>query len=82
MVPMGIKGHEDPIVLPEYHAARLPRAYIWCTKSIAFAPMAQRARDEGMAYFELPTHHNPMVTMPEELAQILIDIANTPRTSR
>lgn len=82
MVPMGIKGHEDPIALPEYHAARIPRAYIWCTDSTAFAPMAQRARDEGMEYFELPTHHNPMVTMPDELAEILIRVATAPRAAR
>lgn len=75
MVPMPIKGHRDPIHLPEYRAAQKPRTYIWCTESAGFASMAKRARDEGMAYFELPTHHNPMVTMPAELADILLGVA-------
>lgn len=75
MVPMSIKTHEDPIALPAYRAAELPRTYIWCTESAAFAPMARRARDEGMRYFELPTHHNPMVTMPRELTDILLTSA-------
>ncbi|HET7037754.1 MAG TPA: alpha/beta fold hydrolase [Thermomicrobiaceae bacterium] len=72
MVAMPIRTHEDPIELPENRAAELPRTYIWCTESAAFASMAQRARDEGMRYFELPTHHNPMVTMPRELSAILL----------
>lgn len=76
MVPMPIKGHRDPIHLPNNHAAEKLRTYVWCTESAGFAPMAKRGRDGGMAYFELPTHHNPMVTMPRELAEILLNVAH------
>lgn len=74
-MPMPIKGHEDRIHLPDDRAASLPRSYIWCTESAVFEPMARLARSQGCEYYELPTHHMPMVTMPKETAEVLLQIA-------
>jgi hypothetical protein len=40
-----------------------------------FRPFAQRARtEEGWGYRELPTGHVPMVTMPKELSELLVEV--------
>lgn len=58
---------------------QFPKTYVLCTQSefsIVTAPAKERiARaGEGWTYFELPTSHVPMASMPEELAQILVRI--------
>jgi hypothetical protein len=41
-----------------------------------FRPFAERARtEEGWGYQELPTGHVPMVTMPRELSDLLVEVA-------
>jgi len=59
----------------EFDEARLPpRAYIYCTRTAPgdpFRPSAERARREGWAYFELDASHNPHITVPEQLLDIL-----------
>jgi len=76
LVPMPMKTHEDKIALPEHHASRLPRSYIFCTEGRrAFAKMAELARSDNWDYHELPTGHAPMVTLPKELADVLLATA-------
>src|SRR5688572_1387915 len=59
----------------EFDEARLPRrAYIYCTRTAPgdpFRPSAERARREGWAYFELDASHNPHITVPAQLLEIL-----------
>ena len=54
---------------------RLPRHFIYCTKAgpgDVFRQFAERARKEpGWTCDELPSSHNPHVTMPEELARLI-----------
>jgi pimeloyl-ACP methyl ester carboxylesterase len=61
---------------------RLPRAYIYCTRSApgdVFRPFAERARaDPAWRYRELDASHNPHVTMPETLAELLDALAREP----
>jgi pimeloyl-ACP methyl ester carboxylesterase len=67
----------EPLAVTNPDAARLSRAYIACVERIDhplyshFAEAAARAQREGWDYFELPTGHRPMETMPEELTAIL-----------
>jgi pimeloyl-ACP methyl ester carboxylesterase len=53
----------------------LPRAYIYCKVAgpgDVFRQFAQRAQTEaGWSYFELEASHNPHITMPETLMQLL-----------
>src|SRR4029078_2872962 len=62
-------------------AAALPHSYITCTQKSpnwSFTPIldqtAARVRAEGRRYYELPTGHYPMETMPLELANVLLDL--------
>jgi len=57
-----------------------PRSYIYCTKigiGDTFGPFAQRAQREGWRYFELDASHNPHITNPHGLLDILRQIAET-----
>ncbi len=60
-------------------ADALPRSYIYCTRSgpgDVFRPFADNARSHtAWRYFELDASHNPHITMPETLAQLLHRIA-------
>ena len=63
---------------------RLPRSYIFCTRvgpGDPFRPFAERARaDASWRYRELDASHNPHLTMPETLADLLDALAREPRT--
>lgn len=58
----------------------LKKTYILCTKS-EFSAVAKAARqkialsDNGWTYREMPASHVPMADMPDEVAQILLDVA-------
>jgi pimeloyl-ACP methyl ester carboxylesterase len=51
-----------------------PRGYIYCKRippQDIFGPFAARARAEGWRYAEMDASHNPHVTCPEELRDVL-----------
>jgi pimeloyl-ACP methyl ester carboxylesterase len=61
-------------------AQALPRAYIRCTQgpSPTFAATAARVRaDQRWHYRELPTRHDAMVTMPQQLAVSLLELVES-----
>ncbi len=49
----------------------IPKSYISCTEYENFHFMAQRAKSAGWDYHELNTGHDAMITVPDELVQIL-----------
>jgi pimeloyl-ACP methyl ester carboxylesterase len=52
------------------------RAYIFCSgySPTTFAPFAAAIKsDKAWRYHELPTHHYPQISMPRELAALLVD---------
>jgi pimeloyl-ACP methyl ester carboxylesterase len=53
----------------------LARDYILCTKSDTFASYASKARGERWPVHELDSTHSPHLTMPAELADLLVAIA-------
>jgi len=57
----------------------LPRSYIYCTRlppHDVFGQFAARARQEpGWRYFEMDASHNPHITVPQALADVLGSIA-------
>jgi pimeloyl-ACP methyl ester carboxylesterase len=59
----------------------LPRDYILCTKSEAFRPYAQRATAAGWGVHELDSSHNPHITVPRQLADLLERIAQASRSA-
>jgi pimeloyl-ACP methyl ester carboxylesterase len=62
-------------------AAPPPRSYIYCRRAGSgdvFGPFAARARQEGWRYLEIDASHNPHITAPEALAELLRRIAENP----
>jgi pimeloyl-ACP methyl ester carboxylesterase len=53
----------------------LSRHYILCTKSEAFRRYADKAKAAGWPVSEIDASHNPFITIPEELAALLDQIA-------
>jgi pimeloyl-ACP methyl ester carboxylesterase len=56
-------------------AYRGPRTYIFCSgySPSSFAATAEKLRaDPAWRYHELPTHHYPQVSMPQETAALLL----------
>jgi pimeloyl-ACP methyl ester carboxylesterase len=73
----------DPVRLSNPHASRLPRTYIYCTNPdappgslSAFAQFATRLRtDAAWRYREIATGHDAMITEPDQLSRLLLDLA-------
>ncbi len=54
-----------------------PRGYIYCTRYApgdVFRQFADRAKTEGWRYAELDASHNPHITCPEELRDVLAEM--------
>lgn len=69
----------QPIEIRNTTSARIPRVYIFCTEKEEMGPgglgiihSAERARTLGWEYYELPTGHHPMWTMPQELVNLFV----------
>jgi hypothetical protein len=69
-----IKTLEQPLRLTR-GPLTLAREYILCTKSEAFRRYADKAKAEGWPVHELDASHNPHITVPEALADLLERIA-------
>lgn len=69
----------QPLRLVRPAGADLPRTYIYCAGKAtpdSFDAAAARLRDDPTwRYRELPTGHEAMITMPHELADLLLEIA-------
>jgi hypothetical protein len=77
-LPQPIKTFEQPLALQNGEPT-LPRSYIYCERygpGDIFKQFAERARNEGWRLFEIDASHNPHITAPEELRDILVDIAS------
>jgi pimeloyl-ACP methyl ester carboxylesterase len=71
----------QPVQTPTRAADKIHRSYIASVKrdypaKTVFDPFAARARREGWRYHELPTGHDAQAEMPEELSEMLLEIAN------
>ncbi len=71
-MPQPIETLRQPLVFDEQQLP--PRASVYCTRIPAgdpFGPSARRARAEGWPYAELDASHNPHITTPAKLLDIL-----------
>lgn len=71
-----LRSFEEPVHLTDPAALALPRSYVLCRKDgpSRFYPFAEQAQHAGWGYYELTACHDAMITMPEELAAILLQI--------
>ena len=63
----------QPVRTGRPEAAALRREFILCRES-GFDPVAQRAAAQGWGVHHIETGHDPMITAPNQLAQILSHI--------
>lgn len=78
--PHPLKTKLDTVRLTNQEAAKLPRAFIYCNNPAVgpFGQFAERIRDDkSWQYLEMATGHDAMITEPEQLAEMLIEIAGT-----
>jgi pimeloyl-ACP methyl ester carboxylesterase len=82
--PQPVKPMYQPVTVTNPAAARLPRTFIYCTQEKeAMGPMgvpitqvaASAKADARWGYRELDSGHVPLETAPQELADILLELA-------
>jgi pimeloyl-ACP methyl ester carboxylesterase len=82
LVPQPFRQTIEPIRLTGAGAG-LPGTYVYCTDdkptgsplAAMFAPMVARAHAHGYRYREVATGHDAMVTAPQALAALLLELA-------
>jgi pimeloyl-ACP methyl ester carboxylesterase len=74
MTPMPLKAYQTPVVLKGAPGGDLPKRFIRCTTPALpnIEPSARYARENGWGYAELATGHDAMVSMPREVAAMLM----------
>jgi len=83
LTPQPLKTYEQPLHLknPAIVSAK-PRTHICCTGAGSFRSLMRRIlvrralppREEGWRLRQLPTSHCAMITMPRELADLLLEV--------
>lgn len=77
LTPQPYRTFTQPLVLHHAFGNELPLTYIACTKTelpvVAKFGAATKA-NKRWRYYELPTGHEPMITMPQELTALLLAI--------
>lgn len=76
--PHPFKTKLDAVRLTNPKAAQIPRTYIYCNNPAVgpFGQFAERLQaDEAWQYLELATGHDAMITEPEMLSELLLEIA-------
>lgn len=74
-------SYTQPLRLSGAHE-RVPATFIECTDWMrAFRHHADRARASGWPVLEIATGHEAMVTAPDQLADMLLDIAGVPKAA-
>lgn len=74
--PQPLAVYQDPLAFDAERIARLPRTFVDCISPplAVIDVMRQRVRQEpGWRVVELTTGHDPMVSEPQKLAEILLD---------
>jgi pimeloyl-ACP methyl ester carboxylesterase len=65
----------QPVRTGRPEAARLRREFILCSES-GFDLVAERAASSGWGVHHINTGHDPMITAPDQLSEILIEIVS------
>jgi len=80
MTPHPVGTYTQPVPHGDARSAALERTFIYCTGNPAstpdvFGPSAEKARTMGWKVHEMAAGHLAMLTAPEELAGLLLEIA-------
>ena len=74
LCPQPTASFAQSVSLGSSEAQEIPRSFIVSSES-GFDSVAQRARQSGWGLHQLDTGHDPMITKPMEVAEILLKIA-------
>ena len=75
--PQALAPFATPIHLTSERFGRVPRSYITCTEDRAIVPDMQRdmiSKSLPIATRSLRSGHSPFMSMPDQLAQALIEL--------
>jgi pimeloyl-ACP methyl ester carboxylesterase len=78
LCPQSVAAFAQPLRLGSIEAQKISRSFILSSES-GFDPIAERVRQSGWGLYQLDTGHDPMITKPREVADILLKIAGTIR---
>lgn len=79
VLPLEVYNSPCPSPLNEAKFNAIPRTFIHCANGPSakrFAPFAEKARTNSWKLFELPTGHDAMLSMPQELAALIVKAAS------
>ena len=79
ITPHPMATYTQPVPKGNARSAALPRAYISCTEgplTSVFAPFGEKARAAGWVVREIATGHDAMLTAPDAVAKILLELAD------
>ncbi len=74
LCPQPVASFAQPVRLSRPEAEQISRSFILSSES-GFDAVAEQARQSGWGLYQLDTGHDPMITKPREVAEILLDIA-------
>lgn len=77
-LPLEVYNTPCPLPLDEAKFNSIPRTYIHCIRGPSakrFAPFAEKARRNSWKYYQLSTGHDAMLTMPQQVASLLLEAA-------
>lgn len=76
LVPQPVETFRQPIRMQRPATPAAASTYILCNQFEGFVGFAERVQHQpGWRCRELPTGHNAMITMPRELADLLLEVA-------
>lgn len=76
--PQPVASFGQPVRVGSYDAQKVPRTFILSSES-GFDPVAEDARRSNWGCYQLDTGHDPMITSPREVAEILLKVAGPRR---
>lgn len=74
VTPQPAAAFAQPVRLCKPEAKAIPRSFVGSSEA-GFDSVAERVREAGCATYSIDSGHDPMVTNPEDLAGILLKIA-------
>lgn len=79
ITPHPMATYTEAVPKGNARSAAIPRAYITCTEgplTPVFGPFADKARAAGWVVREIATGHDAMLTAPDAVAKLLLDVVD------
>jgi hypothetical protein len=79
MTPHPLATYTEPVSATGAASAAIPRVFVHCTEGRLkdlFATFAEEARTRRWKVYELSSGHAPMLTAPESIAELLLQVVD------